>query len=235
MTSIARLSCRAVLFDLDGVLIDSTRSVSRQWVRWAKENKLNPQDVLRVAHGRRTIEVVQLLMPNLDAAAEAAKLEAREAADTDGVVVMPGALQFVSAIPAGRWCVVTSGTRALATARLKLGGLPIPEVLVTADDVVNGKPDPEPYLAGAERLGIKASQCVVIEDAAPGIESAHAAQMKAIALTGTYSAAQLARADLIISSLTQLQVAWNHNQDSLDITLAKSDSQPHSNARRSSS
>lgn len=199
-----RFSCQAVLFDLDGVLVDSTRSVSRQWSRWARENNLNAEEVVQCAHGRRTIETVRLLMPNLDATAEAAKLEMREAADTEGVVIMPGALALISAMPAERWCVVTSGTRALATARLNLAQLPIPRVLVTADDVVNGKPHPEPYLKGAELLGLEPSQCLVIEDAPAGIQSAHAAHMKAIGVASTYSTSQLQGADAIVTSLTQL-------------------------------
>jgi len=144
--------CFAVLFDLDGVLVDSTRSVSRQWRRWAQERNLNPEKLLEIAHGRRTAEVVRLLLPQLDAEAEAGTIEEREAADTDGVRVMPGAHELIAAIPTGRCCVVTSGNRRLATSRLKLAGIAIPQVLVSADDVSEGKPHPEPYLKGAQLL-----------------------------------------------------------------------------------
>ncbi|HEV2732816.1 MAG TPA: HAD-IA family hydrolase, partial [Terriglobales bacterium] len=147
--------CSAILFDLDGVLVDSTRSVSRQWRQWADEHHIDPEKVLAIAHGVRTIEVVQRLAPHLDLEAEVRRIELREAEDTDGVAVMPGAADLVRSIPEGRWCVVTSGTHLLATARLRLGGLPTPRVLITADDVTNGKPDPEPYLKGAELLGMK--------------------------------------------------------------------------------
>ena len=214
-----RFSCQAVLFDLDGVLVDSTRSVSRQWVLWAQENDLDPQKLLRVAHGRRTLEVVQLLTKHLDAVAEAAKIEAREAADTDGVVVMAGALELVSAIPGEHWCVVTSGTRALAAARLILAELPIPNVLVTADDVVHGKPHPEPYLKGAQLLGAEPTQCVVIEDAPAGIQAAHSAGMKAIGLRGTYSESQLGEADLVVASLSQLKTRYDQGRQSVEITV----------------
>jgi len=136
--------CSAILFDLDGVLVDSTRSVARQWRRWAEENNIDPEKVLAIAHGRRTIEVVRILAPQLNAEAEEKKIEKREADDNDGVAVMPGAADLLKSNPEGSWCVVTSGTRYLATSRLRFFHLPIPRVLVAADDVRKGKADPEP-------------------------------------------------------------------------------------------
>jgi sugar-phosphatase len=198
--------CLAVLFDLDGVLVDSTRSVSRQWRRWAGEHRLDPERVLAIAHGVRTIEVVQQLAPHLDLEAEVRRIEQREAEDTDGVAVMPGAADLVRSIPDGRWCVVTSGTRLLATARLRLGGLPTPRVLITADDVTNGKPAPEPYLKGAELLGVKPAECLVIEDAPAGIRAAHASGMKAIALASTYPGSELKEADIVVRSLKSVAI-----------------------------
>lgn len=201
--------CAAVLFDLDGVLVDSTHAVSRQWSIWAAENNLEPAKILEIAHGRRTAEVVQLLMPQLAVDDEVTKIEQREAADTDGVRVMRGARELVSAIPDGYWCVVTSGTRYLATSRLRLAGIPIPKALVSADDVVKGKPDPEPYLKGAQMLGMEPSECLVIEDAPAGIGAAHAAGMKVVALTSTYPASELEDADSLVQSLTQIQVNFD--------------------------
>src|ERR1700731_2129778 len=125
--------CAAVLFDLDGVLVDSTGSVTRQWRRWAEEHNMDPQRVLEIAHGVRTIEIVRRLAPHLDAEAEVKRIEKREADDQEGVAVMPGAAELLKALPEGDWCVVTSGTRYLATARLKLANLPTPNVLVSAD------------------------------------------------------------------------------------------------------
>src|SRR5256885_4772961 len=188
-------NCSAILFDLDGVLVDSTRSVARQWRLWAAENNIDPEKVLEIAHGRRTIEVVRILAPHLDAKAEESKIEKREADDNDGVTMMPGAAELLKSIPEDRWCVVTSGTRYLATYRLRLFELPIPRVLVAADDVQKGKPDPEPYLKGAELLKVSAAECLVIEDAPAGIRSAHAGGMKAIALTSTYPPSGLQEAD----------------------------------------
>src|SRR5207245_5901226 len=132
--------CSAILFGLDGVLVDSTRSVSRLWRRWATENGIEPERVLAIAHGVRTIEVVQRLAPHLDLEAEVQRIERRESEDTDGVAVMPGAADLIRSIPEGRWCVVTSGTHLLAAARLRLSGLPPPGVLVPANEVSNGNP-----------------------------------------------------------------------------------------------
>jgi mannitol-1-/sugar-/sorbitol-6-phosphatase len=199
--------CAAILFDLDGVLVDSTRSVERQWRAWARKRGIDEEKVVGVAHGVRAIEVIRIVAPEFDAEVEVRELESLEAADQDGVAVMPGAADLVHAIPEGRWCVVTSGTRHLATARLQLAGIPLPKVLVTADDVVNGKPHPEPYLKGAELLGVDPAECLVIEDAPAGIQSAHAGGMKVIGLTSTYPESALNEADAVVEKLEQIQVA----------------------------
>jgi mannitol-1-/sugar-/sorbitol-6-phosphatase len=126
--------------------------------------------------------------------------------------VMPGAADLVRTIPPGRWCVVTSGTRLLASARLQFGGLPVPEILVTADDVINGKPHPEPYLKAAYLLGVKPEECLVIEDAPAGIQSARAGGMKVIGITSTYPASQLSMADGVVERLSQIQVTQDGSQ-----------------------
>src|SRR3989449_5113679 len=187
----ATFHCSAILFDLDGVLVDSTRSVSRLWRRWATENSIGPQDVFAIADGVRTVEVVQRLAPHLDVEAEVRRIDLRESEDTDGVAVMRGAADLIGSIPDGRWCVVTSGTHLLAAARLRLAGLPTPRVLVTADEVSNGKPHPEPYLKGAQLLGFDPVDCLVIEDAPAGIQSAHAGGMKANGLARPLPAFQV--------------------------------------------
>jgi sugar-phosphatase len=198
--------CSAILFDLDGVLVDSTKSVSRQWRLWAEERQVDPEKVLRVAHGVRTIEVLRIFTPHLDVEAEVRRIEDREAEDIDGVAAMPGVFALLRSIPPDCWCVVTSGTRHLATKRLQHANLPLPKVLVAADDVVKGKPDPEPYLKGARGLGAEPGECLVIEDAPAGIRAAHAAGMKAIGLTSTFKEAELAEADSVARGLAQIQV-----------------------------
>ena len=211
--------CSAILFDLDGVLIDSTRSVDRQWRRWAREVNVDPDEVVRIAHGVRTIEVIRQIAPHIDAENEVMRLERREAEDQEGVRVMAGAAQLLASLPTNAWAVVTSGTRYLATARLQLGKLPIPKILVAADDVTQGKPHPEPYLKGAELLGVEAPECLVIEDAPAGIRAAHAAGMKAIGLTSTYPAEALAEADAVITSLPQIEVPDGASSSSILIRI----------------
>jgi mannitol-1-/sugar-/sorbitol-6-phosphatase len=198
--------CSAILFDLDGVLVDSTRSVDRQWRKWALANQVDPEKVMEIAHGRRTVEVIQLLAPHIDPASEVARIERMEAEDQEGVTVMAGAADLISTIPDGRWCVVTSGTRYLARARLKIGDLPVPDILVSADDVKEGKPHPEPFLHGARLMGVDPRDCLVIEDAPAGLSAAHAAKMKAVALTSTYRAEELGSADAIVDSLAQIHI-----------------------------
>ena len=202
-----KFHCAAILFDLDGVLVDSTRSVERQWRAWAREQGIDGDKLIAVGHGVRAIEVIRAVAPHLDAEAEVRKLERREADDRDGVAVMPGAVELVAAVPEGRWCVVTSGTRHLASARLVLAGIPLPKVLITAEDVATGKPHPEPYLRAAELLGVKPEQCLVIEDAPAGIRSARAGGMKSIALTSTYPASALIEADVVVPKLELIQIA----------------------------
>lgn len=198
--------CSAILFDLDGVLIDSTRSVARQWTLWGQDHGIDPGRVLSIAHGRRAIEVIRLIAPHLDAASEVVKLEKREAHDTEGVDTMPGAIELLTSIPPERWGIVTSGTRYLAIERLRLGKLPLPRVLVSADDVVNGKPHPEPYLKGAQLLGVPPANCLVVEDAPNGIQAAHAAGMRVIGITSTYGEKELASSDALVKELSQMRV-----------------------------
>ena len=202
-------SCSAILFDLDGVLCDSTGAVDREWREWARRKGVDADAVMAIAHGVRTIEVIRRVAPHLDAEAEADAIENDEASDQAGVCVMPGAAELVRSIPPGRWGVVTSGSRLLASARLPFCGLPVPDVLVTSDDVTDGKPHPEPYLKGALGLGFDPAQCVVIEDAPAGIQAARAAGMKVIGITSTYPAEALKQADAVITRLAQIQVTSN--------------------------
>jgi sugar-phosphatase len=197
------------LFDLDGVLCDSTGAVDREWRAWARRKGVDAGAVMAIAHGVRTIEVIRRVAPHLDAEAEADAIENDEASDQAGVSVMPGAPELVRSIPHGRWGVVTSGSRLLASARLPFCGLPVPDVLVTSDDVTNGKPHPEPYLKGAERLGFDPADCLVIEDAPAGIQAARAAGMKVIGIASTYPAVALGQADAVIARLAQIQVTSN--------------------------
>lgn len=210
-----QFSARAILFDLDGVLVDSTGSVGRVWRDWALRYGFDPEEVIRSAHGRRSIETIRAWAPWLDAEAENAIVEQAEIEDTRDLAVIPGAGKLLSLLPSDRWTVVTSGTRPLATSRLRAAGLPVPEKLVTAGEVVNGKPSAEPYLKGAELLGFSPEDCLVVEDTPPGIAAAHAAGMKCIALLTTYGAEKLAAAEAIIPDLRGITVSLANCSHSL--------------------
>src|SRR5437660_11260697 len=157
------MQCRAILFDLDGVLVDSRECIELIWHAWAAERGLDPAAFLRVAHGRRIAETLRLVAPQVDAVAEAAVLDAMEEVETRGLRAAPGAAGLLRQLSEAQRAIVTSGSRAVATLRLRTAGLPIPGVFVTAGDVVGGQPDPEPYLLGASSLGVAPSDSVVTE------------------------------------------------------------------------
>jgi sugar-phosphatase len=201
----ARVS--AVLFDLDGVLVDSTRAVERAWRRWARDQHVSVDDVLAVSHGRPARDIVRMFAPHLDVreVAEQVLLLAREEArDVTGLVAIPGARECVAAACRGPWAVVTSGGRALAVARLAAACLPVPEVLVTADDVTAGKPDPEPYERASRALEVRAGDCVVVEDSPAGVLAGKRAGMTVFAVTTTHPAAALHDADQVFPALDMI-------------------------------
>lgn len=200
-----QIECEAILFDLDGVLVDSTSCITRHWQKWVHQHGLEMAAVMRVAHGIRTVETIRLVAPYLDAEKEAERLAAVEVSDTEGVVAIEGALPLLEGLPKGVWAIVTSGSSDLAKARLRRAGLPIPQTLVSGDDVSQGKPAPEPYLVGADRLGKAAERCVVIEDAPAGIEAARAAGMRVIGITMTHSQEELDCA-LVVDRLSALRI-----------------------------
>ena len=200
------IECSVLLFDLDGVLIDSTVCITRHWRDWALSHRLDLQAILDCAHGRRTAETMRLVAPFLDVEAEAAEFARHEAADTDGVAPIEGALDVLHSLPDGCWAVVTSGGWKVATARMRSQGLPLPQVMVTAEDVINGKPNPEPYLVAAARMGVPPRECVVVEDSPAGITSAKSAGMCALAVATTHTADELSAADAVAPQLQNVRV-----------------------------
>ena len=202
------IQCRGVLFDLDGVLVDSTPAVARVWTIWANKHGFDPQETVRKAHGRPSLATIRELLPNADHAAENALVEGMEIEDLEDVVALPGAAELLRALPAEKWTVVTSCTRRLALVRLRAAGLPIPAKLVTSDDITNGKPHPEPFLRGAKLLGFAPAQCVVFEDAPAGIRAGKAAGTHVIALQTTEQDNFLrqAGADWIVADCSSVHV-----------------------------
>jgi sugar-phosphatase len=199
--NITSLRCEAVLFDLDGVLVDSRRCIELVWEAWARRYDLDPAAIVRRAHGRRTSETLREVAPDLDIPSEVALLDRMEERETRGVNAVSGAHDLLSRVPRSRWAVVTSGSPAVAHLRLRLGRLPEPPVLVTAADVRRGKPDPEGYLKAAAALGYAPSTCVVVEDTPAGIAAGRAAGMTVLAVRGTYADDHLTGARAVIASL----------------------------------
>jgi sugar-phosphatase len=199
-------TCEAVLFDMDGTLVDSSHCVERTWRLWAERHRLDLEALLAVSHGRQNYETIRLIAPHLDTPEEIASLVRAEEECRDGIAAVPGARALLDALDGEKWAVVTSAWRTLAELRLQCAGLPIPEVLVTADDVARSKPHPDGYLAAAARLGVAPSACVVIEDAPAGIESARAAGMPVIGITTTFPRERLA-CDCCIDDFRVMAVA----------------------------
>ena len=190
----SQIRCEALLFDMDGVLINSTPAVARVWRQWAIERGFDPEEVVARAHGRPSLTTVKEYLPNADHEAENREVERREIEDLEGVIPLPGALELLSSLPEDRWTIVTSCTRALAEVRIRAAGLPLPRTLVTANDIRNGKPHPDPYLKGASKLRFPASQCIVAEDVPAGVRSGKAAGAKVMAFTTTVQAGDLREA-----------------------------------------
>jgi sugar-phosphatase len=192
------LRCSALLFDLDGVLVDSRAVVERTWRRWAQRHHLDPEAILRIAHGRRVRDSLRAVFPSLAVDAEVDWLDGAELGDIDGLTIVPGAKEFLASLPRDRWAIVTSCGQALAQLRLGAVGLPTPKVLVVAEDVKNGKPAPDGYELGAHRLGCDPRECLVFEDAPAGLAAGRAAGARVIGLTTTHVAQALVGAEAFI-------------------------------------
>jgi sugar-phosphatase len=200
--------CAALLFDLDGVLINSTPAVARVWRRWAIEHGFNADEVVARAHGRPSLTTVSEYLPNSDHAAENREVERREIADLEGVVPLPGALDLLGSLPADRWTIVTSCTRPLAEVRVQAAGLPLPKKMITSSDITHGKPHPEPYLKGASLLGFPPEECIVLEDVPAGVRAGKAAGARVVAFKTTVQESVLreAGADWILNNCADIRL-----------------------------
>jgi sugar-phosphatase len=210
-----RIACSAMLFDLDGVLVDSTPAVERVWRVWALKHGFEPAEVVRRAHGRPSITTLREYLPEADHEAENRIVEQCEIEDLEGVVPLTGAPELLRALPPERWAIVTSCTRPLAEVRLRAAGLPRPARFVTSSDVKNGKPSPEPYRKGAEMLGFAPEDCVVVEDAPAGIISGKAAGARVIAFPTTSPLEELRAAgtDWVVKNAAAISLATQNVQD----------------------
>jgi sugar-phosphatase len=197
----------AIIFDLDGVLANSIAIVEEAWSLWSAFHGLDHEMVKQVMHGRRKTEILAIVAPHLDPAVEGDRLLTLEGDRIDAVEPIPGAAAFVAQVPEGRWAIATSGERRGAYARLKKVGIVPPTVVITAEDVVLGKPNPEPYLKAAAALGIPPEDCLVFEDAPAGITAARAAGMFAVAVLTTYPASEFPHANAIIEDFTGASIS----------------------------
>lgn len=213
------VSAEALLFDMDGVLINSIPAVERVWSRWAAERDFDVAEVLHRAHGRPSIETLRHLLPDADHVAENRIIEQAEIDDVAGIVPLPGVADLLAALPPKRWAIVTSCTRRLAEVRLRAAGLPTPGLLITSTDITHGKPHPEPYQKGAAGLGFAPEQCIVVEDALAGIASGRKAGSRVIAFTTTSAMADLIAAspDWILKDASAMRLDMSSPQ--LALTL----------------
>ena len=212
-----QVRARGLLFDMDGVLISSIGSVERAWTKWAKMQGLDSQYVLQNIHGQRSIDSIRSFRPDLDAQAENIRIEDWEMNDSEDLELLAGVMPILEHLPQKYWTIVTSATGRLARARLALASVPVPERIITADMVSRGKPDPEPYLRGAELLGLKPEDCVVIEDSASGAKAGRAAGCKVLATTFSHAIEALGSADWVVESLQGVSVTVLDGDAGLEI------------------
>lgn len=206
MNASETLHTRGLLFDMDGVLVSSIGSVNRCWRRWAAQYDVPNAETFEVPHGRRAIEIIPMLRPDIDPVEGLRVIEDMEIADLEDLRVLPGVRALLESLPLERWAIVTSATKRLMLGRLEAAGLPVPERIISGDMVERGKPDPEPYRRGAALLGFHAGECIVVEDAPSGIGAGIAAGCRVLAVLGTHTAAELAEATWVVPSLEDVEV-----------------------------
>jgi sugar-phosphatase len=211
-----RFDVEALLFDIDGTLVDSTGAVERSWRTWATRRDVDADAVLRVCHGRRSEDTIALFVPDDDWAAAVSELAQLELADLDDVVALPATSRLLEQLPDDRWAAVTSGGRTLMQARLRAADLPVPDVLVSAEDVSAGKPDPEGYLKAAAALGYDVGRCLVVEDAPAGVEAGRAAGARVLAVATSHDSSALRAADAVVPTLERCTVVCR--SDRIEVT-----------------
>jgi sugar-phosphatase len=199
MSQLVSVRCKAVLFDMDGTLVDSTQVVELAWGGWAVRHNIPLEDVLSFSHGRPTIATLEHFLPGRDHSEELEELSHFEETQTEGILSVPGAAEVLHTLRKQNqpWAIVTSARRKLAETRVIAAGLPLPKVIIPVDEIRNGKPDPEGFLLAAEQLGVAPEECIVFEDTRPGIDAGLGAGMQVVGLLTTYSAQELRHQPLI--------------------------------------
>lgn len=214
-----QIQCQGVLFDMDGILVSSLASVERAWRKWAALRGVDPDYACQVSHGCRAFDAFATLRPDLDPRRELDLLEESELTDLADVHALPGAIQLLAALPAARWTVVTSASDRVARVRLAAGGIPVPGRIVVAELVAQGKPNPDPFLAGAALLGFPPQQCVVFEDSVSGVQAGRAAGCIVVATTFSHPADSLGPAHYLINDLTGVAVSQLPGGQGLALTF----------------
>ena len=202
---------RALLFDADGVLVDSYQAYRRIWTRWSNRHGLNPDVVWAATHGRRAVDTIAQVAPELDASFEYREVRRYMSEEVDAFQLFPAAADFLASLSESQWAIVTSGRSTTVRERLRSGGAPEPEVLVDSSMVLHGKPHPEGFLLAAGMLGVQADACLVVEDAPAGIRAGRAAGMRVLAISATHDELDLVEADQVVASFSAALVhlkAW---------------------------
>jgi mannitol-1-/sugar-/sorbitol-6-phosphatase len=211
VSGVVSVAAQGLLFDMDGVLVSSIGAARRNWRLWAERYGVPDAANFEVPHGRRAIDIVRLLRPDIDAEAGLKVIEDLEVEDVADLRVLPGVKRLLESLPLERWAIVTSANRRLLLARLTAAGLPVPERIISGEMVERGKPDPEPYRKGAELLGFLPGECVVVEDAPSGVGAGKAAGCRVMAVLGTESVEELRTADWVVGSLEGVAVKAGAN------------------------
>jgi mannitol-1-/sugar-/sorbitol-6-phosphatase len=215
------VSAGGLLFDMDGVLISSIGSVIRCWRRWAQHYGVPGWETLTIPHGVRAIDIMEGIDPSVDKVEGLRRIEDMEIADVEDLQVLAGVRSLLESLPEGSWAIVTSATRRLMIGRLQAAGLPIPSRIIAADDVVKGKPDPEPYRRGAGLIGVDSAQCIVVEDAPSGVRAGIGAGCRVLGVLGTHAAEELraAGANWVVPSLEKVQLIGTEGALSLRLEV----------------
>lgn len=206
------LNCQAVLFDLDGTLVESTFFIERLWQDWGVQHGVTPQRMSEVMHGRPAVEIINIVAPHVSVHEAIHALETDEISRMDGMKTYAGAKELLNSLPPMQWAIVTSGSLRVASARLNYAKLPKPDVFITADDIKAGKPAPDAYLLAAKRLFINPANCVVVEDAPAGIQAGKSAGMKVVGIASSHPREELMQADVVVQRLADIKLRVSGNQ-----------------------